>query len=154
MKYILSDQKGEGCIFCPGDDRGEDEERLVLYFGELTMVMMNRFPLEELQRAGRKVMIGLEMYPYTEQEFLDQWSAGQLTESGFLELSRASRTTDYNVTLVILDLDPETGEGTGTVIGGAELSVEEETGQLHIEIAGHRPTELKKVKRLPIKKKD
>ena len=44
MDYILSDDKGEGCIFCPGDDREQDEERLILYVGSLTMVMMNRYP--------------------------------------------------------------------------------------------------------------
>jgi len=44
MDYILSNEKGEGCIFCPGDDRGQDKERLILYVGSLTMVMMNRFP--------------------------------------------------------------------------------------------------------------
>ena len=44
MDYILSNDKGEGCIFCPGDDRGQDEERLILYAGSLSMVMMNRFP--------------------------------------------------------------------------------------------------------------
>ena len=66
---------------------------------------------------------------------------------GFMELSRASRTTDYNVSLVILDLDAETNEGTGTVILGAELSVDEQK-RLVIETAGLRPTELKKVKPL------
>lgn len=44
MEYILSEGKSEGCIFCPGDDRTQDEERLILYVGSLTMVMMNRFP--------------------------------------------------------------------------------------------------------------
>ena len=44
MEYILSDQKGGHCIFCPGDDRSEDEARLILYIGPLSMVMMNRFP--------------------------------------------------------------------------------------------------------------
>ena len=44
MEYILSDQKGGDCIFCPGDDRSEDEARLILYIGPLSMVMMNRFP--------------------------------------------------------------------------------------------------------------
>ncbi|HXV75307.1 MAG TPA: ChaN family lipoprotein [Candidatus Polarisedimenticolaceae bacterium] len=43
--------------------------------------------LQELVRAGRTVAIGLEMYPYTEQRYLDQWSAGLLTEQGFVELS-------------------------------------------------------------------
>jgi len=44
MEYILSDQKGADCILCPGDDRSSDKERLILYVGPLTMVMMNRFP--------------------------------------------------------------------------------------------------------------
>ncbi|RLB29824.1 MAG: HIT family hydrolase [Deltaproteobacteria bacterium] len=44
MEYILSDQKREGCIFCPGEDRSQDEERLILHVGSLSMVMMNRYP--------------------------------------------------------------------------------------------------------------
>jgi len=44
MTYILSDQNEDGCIFCAGDDRGEYDERLILYAGSLSMVMMNRFP--------------------------------------------------------------------------------------------------------------
>jgi ATP adenylyltransferase len=44
MEYILSDQEGADCIFCPGDDRKADHSRLILYVGSLTMVMMNRFP--------------------------------------------------------------------------------------------------------------
>jgi ATP adenylyltransferase len=44
MEYILSDQKEGACIFCPGDDRSEDETRLILYVGSKSMVVMNRFP--------------------------------------------------------------------------------------------------------------
>jgi uncharacterized iron-regulated protein len=44
--------------------------------------------IKALHQAGRRVMIGLEMYPYTEQRFLDQWVEGLLTEPGFLKLSR------------------------------------------------------------------
>ena len=44
MEYILSEKKGVSCIFCPGDYRTQDEERLILYVGSLSMVMMNRFP--------------------------------------------------------------------------------------------------------------
>lgn len=44
--------------------------------------------LEELVAAGRRVLIGLEMYPYTQQAHLDAWTAGHYTEEGFLELSR------------------------------------------------------------------
>jgi ATP adenylyltransferase len=43
MEYILSEKEGD-CIFCPGKDRAGDEERLILYVGSLTMVIMNRFP--------------------------------------------------------------------------------------------------------------
>jgi ATP adenylyltransferase len=44
MEYILSDEKAGPCIFCPGDDRGKDEERLILYLGSLSMVIMNKYP--------------------------------------------------------------------------------------------------------------
>lgn len=44
MTYILSSDKGGGCIFCLGTNRERDEERLILYVGEHTMVIMNRFP--------------------------------------------------------------------------------------------------------------
>jgi ATP adenylyltransferase len=44
MDYVLSEQDGEGCIFCPGNERVHDDERLILWVGSLTMVMMNRFP--------------------------------------------------------------------------------------------------------------
>jgi ATP adenylyltransferase len=44
MEYILSDEKSDGCIFCPGDNRGEDKGRLILHVGSLTLVMMNRYP--------------------------------------------------------------------------------------------------------------
>jgi ATP adenylyltransferase len=44
MGYILSNQKDQNCIFCPGENRDLDEERLILHVGKRTMVMMNRFP--------------------------------------------------------------------------------------------------------------
>lgn len=43
IEYILG-KRQPGCIFCP-ESRGQtDEERLILHRGELSMVMMNRFP--------------------------------------------------------------------------------------------------------------
>jgi ATP adenylyltransferase len=44
MEYILSDKKDVPCIFCPGRDRAQDKERLILYVGASTMVMMNKYP--------------------------------------------------------------------------------------------------------------
>ena len=43
MEYILG-EKEEGCIFCPHQRKGTDEENLILFKGRLTMVMMNKFP--------------------------------------------------------------------------------------------------------------
>jgi uncharacterized iron-regulated protein len=43
--------------------------------------------IEELHRAGRRVLVGLEMFPATRQEWLDRWSKGLLTEEGFLRLA-------------------------------------------------------------------
>jgi ATP adenylyltransferase len=44
MEYILSDKEEGECIFCPGDNRNQDQARLFLYVGSLTLVIMNRFP--------------------------------------------------------------------------------------------------------------
>ena len=52
--------------------------------------------LEELQRAGRSVLVGLEMYPYPEQRWLDDWTAGKLSEDAFLDGSRWYRNWGYN----------------------------------------------------------
>ncbi len=43
MEYILGEDKPQGCIFCP--QPGEDlKERLVLFSGRLSRVMMNKYP--------------------------------------------------------------------------------------------------------------
>lgn len=44
--------------------------------------------IRALHEAGRKVIVGLEMFPYTEQRSLDSWRDGLLTEAGFLTLAR------------------------------------------------------------------
>ena len=52
--------------------------------------------LQELVRAGRPVLVGLEMYPYPEQRFLDGWVDGRLTEEAFLQGSRWYENWGYN----------------------------------------------------------
>lgn len=42
--------------------------------------------IRALHDSGREVMIGLEMFPYTQQSSLDDWNNGLLTEEGFIEL--------------------------------------------------------------------
>jgi uncharacterized iron-regulated protein len=52
--------------------------------------------LDALVKSGRTVLVGLEMYPYTEQRFLDQWNDGLLTEDGFVRLSHWYDNWGYN----------------------------------------------------------
>ncbi len=52
--------------------------------------------IQELRRSGREVMIGLEMFPESEQRWLDAWTEGSLTEEGFLRLARWYRNWGYN----------------------------------------------------------
>jgi len=63
---------------------------------EMDTHRVERRVLEELVAAGRNVRIGLEMYPYPEQRWLDDWSAGRLEESAFLDGSRWYRNWGYN----------------------------------------------------------
>ncbi|WP_028320964.1 HIT family protein [Desulfatiglans anilini] len=44
MTYILGNDKYEGCIFCPGEDRSMDAERLMLYVDQTVLVLMNKYP--------------------------------------------------------------------------------------------------------------
>lgn len=52
--------------------------------------------VEELAKTGRQVLVGLEMYPYTEQAWLDRWSAGELSEEAFLKDSRWYKNWGYH----------------------------------------------------------
>jgi hypothetical protein len=46
---------------------------------------VQRQVIATLQRAGRPITIGLEMFPYTQQAALDTWYTGSLTEQAFIE---------------------------------------------------------------------
>jgi ATP adenylyltransferase len=45
MDYVLGEKEAH-CIFCPQAGGRSDDERLILFRGELSMVMMNRFPYQ------------------------------------------------------------------------------------------------------------
>jgi uncharacterized iron-regulated protein len=68
---------------------GESHTDMDFHRSELRVV-------QELVGAGRPVLVGLEMYPYTEQRFLDAWVDGQLTEEAFLQASRWYENWGYN----------------------------------------------------------
>ncbi len=44
IEYVTAANEKGKCIFCPGDDRSRDEERLILHVGDRSIVLMNRFP--------------------------------------------------------------------------------------------------------------
>jgi ATP adenylyltransferase len=71
MDYIRSDKDAQDCVFCPGEDRGRDEERLILHVGRHTMVVMNRYPYNNahLLVAPVRHVAGLEHL--TDGEMLD-----------------------------------------------------------------------------------
>ncbi|MBW1918838.1 MAG: HIT family hydrolase [Deltaproteobacteria bacterium] len=71
MNYILSDQKEEGCIFCPGEDRSKDGERLILYVGSLTVAMMNRFPYNNGHLLVAPLRHVAQMEDLSDEETLD-----------------------------------------------------------------------------------
>jgi uncharacterized iron-regulated protein len=53
--------------------------------------------IQELHRRGRPVLVGLEMYPVTEQSWLDRWNSDKrLTEERFLADSHWYRNWGYH----------------------------------------------------------
>ena len=53
--------------------------------------------IQELHRRGRQVLIGLEMYPASEQEWLDRWFAEKdLTEDAFVAQSHWYKNWGYH----------------------------------------------------------
>ncbi len=52
--------------------------------------------IEELVKAGKTVLIGLEMYPNTEQTYLDDWYRGFYSESGFVQMSHWYKNWGYH----------------------------------------------------------
>jgi hypothetical protein len=57
-----------------------------------------------------------------------------------------------NISLVVLELDPQTGEGTGEMIVGAGLKINKK-GQLEIETIAQDPIKFTKVKPMKVKDK-
>ena len=73
--------------------------RLLLVGEEHTAMESHRVEkrvLEELASAGRRVSIGLEMYPYGEQPSLELWVGGKLSEKEFVEQSRWYKNWGYH----------------------------------------------------------
>lgn len=95
MEYVLGEDKPQGCIFCPAP--GEDlKERLVLFSGRLSRVMMNKYPYSN----GHLLISPLRHLPglddLTPEELLDL----QLKLRGSLAILKRTMSPDgFNVGL-------------------------------------------------------
>lgn len=89
-----------GALLTPSELPGRLADARLVLVGEEHIDMdshrVERRVIEELHRAGRRVLIGLEMYPYPEQRWLDDWSDGKLTEEAFVQGSRWYGNWNYN----------------------------------------------------------
>jgi len=73
---------------------------------------------------------------------------------GMGEVMRDTDSQRDSISLVTLELDPNTNEGTGEMVFGAEFKVNQKTGQLDIETMSMNPTKLTNVKPKKVKHKD
>ena len=76
------------------------DDAKVVFIGEShTDIAFHRVQLQviqELQKRGRDVLIGLEMYPYTEQASLDIWNQGKESEKDFVASSKWYKNWGYH----------------------------------------------------------
>lgn len=77
-----------GDVIAPREMAGRLTDVGLLFFGEshtdLDSHKVQLRVIQELHRAGREVMIGLEMFPTTQQASLDAWINDFYTEKGFV----------------------------------------------------------------------
>jgi hypothetical protein len=71
---------------------------------------------------------------------------------GYFEVSANSRRLENNISLMMIEIDPETGTGKGRMIVGAHFGVNKKTGQPTIESASTTPIEFTKVRQKGKKK--
>lgn len=129
----------------------DDEERAVLFEAlkaagkrSLPEALLKREPVGRIMERGK---LG-ETLRYSRQ--VPREDGGRTIvlaldrPLGFVESWYSARTTDYNVTLVRLDLD-ENGKGQGTLMAGAELTWDEGNQQITITNYSSEPVRLTKV---------
>lgn len=84
---ITDTRSGE--VIAPAELARRLGETRILFVGEEhTSADFHRVQLRTIQAlvaSGREVIIGLEMFPYTEQPLLERWSRGELTEAEFMD---------------------------------------------------------------------
>jgi uncharacterized iron-regulated protein len=89
-----------GEIITPAEMVTRLEDTGMLFLGEthtnLDFHQVQLRVLRELHKSGREVLIGLEMFPYTQQSSLDNWNRNLYSEAGFVELADWYKYWGYN----------------------------------------------------------
>jgi len=89
-----------GEIITPAEMASRLENTGLLFLGEnhtnLDFHKVQLRVIRELHEAGREVLIGLEMFPYTQQASLDRWNQNLYSEAGFVELADWYEYWGYN----------------------------------------------------------
>lgn len=114
MEYILSNKDAGLCIFCPGDDRRQDEARLILYVDSLSMVIMNRFPYNN----GHLLVAPVK-------------HAGSLEDISDEEMLNLLRIVRESISILKIIMNPE-GFNVGLNLGKAAGAGVEEHMHFHI----------------------
>lgn len=89
-----------GAAITPAELAARLDDTKVVFIGEShTDIDFHRAQLkviQELRARGRDVLIGLEMYPYTEQASLDLWNSGAQSEDEFVTTSQWYKNWGYH----------------------------------------------------------
>lgn len=111
-----------------------------------------RAALDQVEETGRIRVGTRNSYPlYYAREFMLESGIRRLVLGtnrpiSFLEAAANPRTRDYDISLIVVDLESDdTGSGIAAV--GVQLVVNQETGVLQIENYGTEPVRLTNIKR-------
>ena len=114
MEYIENNNKESGCVFCTAQSQTDGAENLIAYRGELSYVILNRFPYT----SGHLMVI-----PFVHQSNLEELDSA--TRAEMMELT--SRCTT-----VLRDIYNPQGFNVGVNIG--EAAGAGVLGHVHIHI--------------------
>ena len=123
----LFEQGGGDALYKALNDMKMSEEKAFMRVGGSTGYQLY-YAFEATVEGGTRQIIFATARPITMRESMNN-----------------SRTLDNNLTLIVLHLDPETGEGTGVMSLATELSIDKKTGALNIEHVGNQVTQFNKV---------
>lgn len=86
MEYIENNTKEDGCIFCNAQEKEDSAENLIVFRGERSYVILNRFPYT----SGHLMIV-----PFEHQPTLEELDAQ--TRAEMMELTSRSMTVLRNV---------------------------------------------------------